>query len=176
LVAGSILLGVGVVRVSMRPVIGQVLDQQAATLVLLAAILLLLALPAVYAYQAEAVGLLGLVAHALLSVGLVLLIVVSATPVLFPTLDAPAVNHPLLLVLGIALALGLLLTGIVTFQGGVFPQAAAGLVLAAMAVFAFSFFVAEFLPPITAQFSSALFGVLLSVGFAWMGVVLWQGT
>jgi hypothetical protein len=176
LVVGSVLLGVAVVRFSMRPVIGAVLASDAAALLLLAAVLLLLAVPAIYAFQAEAVGVPGLVAHALLASGLVLLVVVSATPVLYPAVEAPLVNHPLLFGLGIALTLGLLLTGIVTLQGAAFPPAAAGLILAAMAVFAFSFFVAEFLPPIAGQVSSALFGVLLAAGFAWMGVVLWQRT
>lgn len=48
--------------------------------------------------------------------------------------------------LGIALTLGLLLTGISTFQAGVLPRPAAVLLLAATAGFFFVFFVAEFLP------------------------------
>ena len=176
LIAGSIVLGLAVVRISTRPVIGQTLAPDAAALLLIAAVLLLLALPAVYVFQAEAVGGLGLVGHALLSSGLVLLVVVAATPILHPSLNAPAGEHPLVFVLGIALAIGLLLTGVVTFQAGVFPRPAAGLVLAAMALFAFAFFVAEFLPPMAGQVSSALFGILLAAGFGWMGVALWQET
>jgi hypothetical protein len=176
LIAGSIALALAIVRISTRPVIGQMLAPDAAALLLIAAVLLLLAFPAVYAFQAEAVGALGLVAHVLLSIGLVLLVVVAATPVLHPSLNAPAGEHPLVFVLGIALAIGLLLTGVVTFQAGVFPRPAAGLVLAAMVLFAFAFFVAEFLPPIAGQVSSALFGILLAAGFGWMGVALWLET
>ena len=67
-------------------------------------------------------------------------------------------EHPLLFALGIALVFGLLLTGIVTFQAGVFPRPAAALLLAATAGFFFVFFVAEFLPPLAGQLGSALFG------------------
>jgi hypothetical protein len=76
-------------------------------------------------------------------------------------------------VLGIALTLGLLLTGIATFQADVFPRPAAVLLLGAMAGFFFVFFVAEFLPPAAGQIGSAVFGALLALGFAWIGVALW---
>jgi hypothetical protein len=176
LFAGAICLGLAVVRISTRPVIGQVLPSDAAALLMLAAVLLLLALPAVYAVQADAVGLPGLAAHALLSAGLLLLVVVAAPPLLQPAAGTPLGEHPIVFGLGIALTVGLLLTGVVTFQAGVLPRPAAGLVLGAMALFAFAFFVAEFLPPIAGQISSALFGVLLAAGFAWIGVALWQRT
>ena len=73
----------------------------------------------------------------------------------------------------IALTLGLLLTGIATFQADVFPRPAAVLLLGAMAGFLFVFFVAEFLPPAAGQLGTATFGVLLALGFAWIGVALW---
>ncbi len=119
-------------------------------------------------------GVLGLVAHGLLATGLLLLVVVAATPLLYPTLDSPSGEHPLVFVLGIALTLGLLLTGIATFQADVLPRPAAALVLAATAGFFFVFFVAEFLPAAAGQIGSAVFGLLLALGFAWMGVDLWQ--
>jgi len=135
--------------------------------------LLLLSLPAVYVVQADASGALGLVAHALLSVGLLLLVLIAATPLLQPSVNGPIGEHPLLFLLGIALTLGLLLTGIATFQADVFPRPAAALLLGAMAGFFFVFFIAEFLPPQAGQLGTAVFGVLLALGFAWIGASLW---
>ncbi len=174
LVGGAAVLGLAIVLISLRPVVGQQLSSSVAALLLCSAALLLLALPAVYAVQADAVGALGLVAHGLLATGLLLLVVVATTPLLFPTLDPPSGEHPLVFVLGIALTLGLLLTSIATFQADVLPRPAAALVLAATAGFFFVFFVAEFLPAAAGQIGSAVFGVLLALGFAWMGVDLWQ--
>jgi hypothetical protein len=129
-----------------------------------------------YAVQAEAAGALGLAGHALLTTGLLLLVVVAAPPLIHSTTDLPTVEHPIVFALGIALTLGLLLTGIATFQADVFPRPAAGLLLAATAGFFFVFFVAEFLPAAAGQIGTALFGVLLAVGLAWIGVDLWQGS
>jgi hypothetical protein len=47
--------------------------------------------------------------------------------VIYPSVNAPTQEHPLVFALGIALTLGLLLTGIATFQADVFPRPAAGL-------------------------------------------------
>ena len=78
--------------------------------------------------------------------GLLLPVVVAATPLLYPSLGVSTIEHPIVFGLGIALTLGLLLTGVVTFQAGVLPRPAAGLVLGAMAGFAFVFFVARAVP------------------------------
>lgn len=150
------------------------MGQAAASVALCSAALLLLSLPAVYAVQAEPVGAFGLVGHALLSIGLLLVVVVASAPILHPTINVPSAEHPLLFALGTALTVGLLLTGIATFQAGVFPRPAAALLLAATAGFFFVFFVAEFLPPVAGQLGSALFGVMLAIGFAWMGIALWH--
>ena len=40
-------------------------------------------------------------------------------------------------------------------------------------LFLFVFFIAEFLPPAAGQLGTAIFGVLLAIGFAWIGVALW---
>jgi hypothetical protein len=173
LIGGAIALGLAVVLISLRPVIGAVLTSDVSGLLLVAAALLLLSLPAMYAVQSDAVGTLGLVGHALLSTGLLLLVVLAATPLLHPSVNAATGEHPLVFGLGIALTLGLLLTGIATFQADIFPRPAAVLLLAAMAGFFFVFFVAEFLPPAAGQIGSALFGVLLALAFAWIGVSLW---
>jgi hypothetical protein len=173
LLGGALTLGVAIVLISVRPVVGQALTPGASAALLCSAALLLLSLPAMYAVQADAAGVLGLVAHALVSTGLLLLVVVAATPLLHPSLSEPVAEHPLLFVLGIALTLGLLLTGIATFQANVFPRPAALLLLAATAGFFFVFFVAEFLPAQAGQIGSALFGILLALGFAWIGAALW---
>jgi hypothetical protein len=173
LVGGAIAFGLAVILISSRPVIGAMLRPDVAALLLVAAALLLLSLPAMYAVQADAAGLPGLVGQALLMIGLLLLVVLAATPLLHPSANAPAGAHPLVFVLGIALTLGLLLTGIATFQADVFPRPAAVLLLGAMAGFFFVFFVAEFLPAAAGQIGSAVFGVLLALGFAWIGTALW---
>jgi hypothetical protein len=173
LVGGAIVFGLGVILISSRPVIAMTLGPDMAGFLLLSAALLLLSLPAMYAVQADAAGVLGLVGHALITLGLLLLVVLAATPLLHPSVNAPIGEHPLLFVLGIALTLGLLLTGIATFQADVFPRPAAILLLGAMAGFFFVFFVAEFLPPVAGQVGSALFGVLLALGFAWIGAAMW---
>ena len=174
LVGGAVVLGLALVLVSTRPVIEATLSPGVAALLLLAAALLLLGLPAVYVVQAEASATLGLVGHVLLETGLLLPVLVAATPLLHPEQNGPVGEHPLVFGLGIALALGLFLTAIATYQADVLPRSAAVVVLGAMAGFFFVFFVAEFLPPTAGQVGTAVFGVLLAVGLAWIGVALWR--
>lgn len=173
LIAGALLFGLTTLLVASRPVVAATIPTDVASLMLASAALLLLSLPAMYVVQADATGVLGLVAHALLSVGLLLMVLVAATPLLQPSVNGPIGEHPLLFLLGIALTLGLLLTGIATYQAEVFPRPAAVLLLGAMAGFLFVFFVAEFLPPAAGQLGTAIFGVLLALGLAWIGVALW---
>jgi hypothetical protein len=176
LLGGALTLGVAIVLISLRPVVGQIVSPDVAVLLLSSAALLLLSLPAMYAVQADEVGAPGLIAHALLATGLLLLVVVAATPLLQPSLGLPTGEHPILFVLGIALTIGLLLTGITTFQAGVLPRPAAALLLAATAGFFFVFFVAEFLPAAAGQVGSAVFGILLALGFGWIGWAMWLRT
>ena len=173
LVGGALALAIAIVLISSRPVIGAALSPQVAALLLVAAALLLLSLPAMYAVQADAAGVLGLAGHALLATGLLLLVILAATPLLHPAINAPPGEHPIVFGLGIALTLGLLLTGIATFQADVFPRPAALLLLGAMGGFLFTFFIAEFLPPAAGQIGTAVFGVLLALGLSWIGVDLW---
>jgi hypothetical protein len=175
LAAGAVVLGAAIIRISTRPVVAQAIASDVAALILLSAVLLLLSLPGMYAVQADATGLLGLAAHALLATGLLLPVVVAATPLLHPSLEVATGEHPVVFALGIALTVGLLLTAIVTFQANVLPRPAAALLLAATAGFFFVFFVAEFLPPAAGQIGSAVFGAMLALGFAWIGVALWLG-
>ncbi len=173
LIAGAALLGVGTVTVAFKPVINQPFSPGIARLMLLASILLLISIPAMYAKQASAAGWLGLAGYLLLQTGIVLLALLAATPILYPSLNQGSGENLVLFLLGISLTLGLLLTGIATLQAGVFPRWAGILVLVATAGFFFNFFVAEFLPPMAGQVGSAFFGVILAIALAWMGVFLW---
>jgi predicted membrane channel-forming protein YqfA (hemolysin III family) len=175
LIAGAALLGIAIVIISLRPVMDQPLSPSVSLLLLLASMLLLLSLPAMYARQANAAGWLGLTGHALLQSGIVFLVMISATPILYPSFNGAPGENVVAFVLGIALTLGLLLTGIATIRADVFPRWAGILLLLAMAGFFFDFFVAEFLPPIAGQIGSAAFGVVLALAFAWIGIDLWIG-
>lgn len=130
---------------------------------------------AMYAKQAGAAGWLGLTGHALLQTGILLLVVTASTPLLYPSLKTTPGENPVIFFLGIALTLGLLLTGIATIRASVYPQWAGIVLLAAMAGFFFVFFVAEFLPPQAGQIGSAFFGILLALALAWIGFSMWAG-
>ena len=128
-----------------------------------------------YARQADAAGWLGLAGHALLQTGILLLVVLASTPLLFPSFKSASGENPVIFLLGIALTLGLLLTGIATLRAGVFPRWPGILLLVAMAGFFFDFFVAEFLPSLAGQVGSAFFGVMLALALAGIGLSLWRG-
>jgi hypothetical protein len=98
-----------------------------------------------------------------LETGLLLLVVIAATPLLYPTVTEPS-GQNVVFVLGIALTLGLLLAGVAALQVGVFPRGASILLLAATAGFFFVSFVAEFLPAMAGQLGAAFFRILLSAG------------
>lgn len=175
LIAGAVLLGAAIVMVSFNPVVNQLFTQGISLLFLLSSILLLLSLPGMYAKQANAAGWLGLIGYGLLQAGIVLLVVVGATPLLYPSVTEPPGESYVAFLLGIALTLGLLLTGIATVRAGVFPRWSGILLLAAMAGFFFNFFIAEFLPPLAGQVGTALFGIVLTLSLAWIGVSIWTG-
>jgi cytochrome bd-type quinol oxidase subunit 2 len=85
LIAGAGLLGAAIVLVSFTPVVNQPFPHPVSLLILLAAILLLLSLPAMRARQAQAAGWVGLIGHVLLQTGVLLLVLVAALPLLYPT-------------------------------------------------------------------------------------------
>ena len=174
LVVGALLFGLATVVAATRPAVQSMLSPELATLLVLAAALLVTSLPGMYAAQADAAGAIGLAGYALLQVGLLLLVVVSAAPLLYPAVTGPFANHPLTGGLGVALFLGLLLTSIATLQAGVYPRPAALLLVAGTAGFFFGFFVSEFLPPGPAQLANAVLGVLAPAGLAWCGMALWS--
>ncbi len=172
LAAGAILLGVGLLMASFSPASAPP-SQRTSAFLLISTILVMLALPAVYARQANAAGLLGLLAHILLEVGLVFLLVYAAAPLLYRSLNEPPGEGPIALFLGTALVVGLLLTSIVTIRAAVFPRWSGILLLGATIGFFFDFFIAEFLPPIAGQIGAAFFGAVVSAALAWMGISMW---
>ena len=100
---------------------------------------------------------------------MIMLVLIAATPLLYPSFSEPLGESLVVFVLGIALTLGLLLTGVATIQAGIYPRWSGILLLAATAGFFFVFFVAEFLPPVAGQIGSAAFGVLLALALVWIG-------
>ena len=174
LIVGAALLGAAIVLVSFVPVVNRPFPQHISLLFLLAAILLLLSLPAMYARQAQAAGWLGLTGHTLLQTGILLLVLVAAPPLLYPSRNLILSDNILFFLLGIALTVGLLLTGVATIRAGVYPRGAGIVLLAATVGFFFDFFVAEYLPRVVGQIGSAFFGVLLGLALAWIGVALWM--
>jgi hypothetical protein len=175
LLVGATLLGAAIVLISLNPVVNQPLSPRNSLLLLLSSIFLLLSLPAMYAKQAQAAGWLGLTGHALLQTGILLLVVLASTPLLYPSLNMASGENPVAFFLGIALSLGLLLTGIATIRASVYPRWAGILLLGATAGFFFDFFIAEFLPSPAGQIGSALFGILLALALAWIGLSMWVG-
>lgn len=175
LVAGAALLGVAIVIIALKPVINTVLSPEISRLLLLASIFLLLSLPAMYVRQADAAGWLGLAGHTLLQTGILLLVLLAATTILYPALQTSTGENMVSFLLGIALTLGLLLTGIATTQADVYPRWTGILLLAATAGFFFDFFVAEYLPPLAGQLGAAIFGALLALALVRIGLSLWTG-
>lgn len=175
LMVGAALLGIAIVIVPLKPVTGQPLSPGVSVLMLLSSILLLLSLPDMYARQADAAGWLGLAGFALLQSGIILLVVIAATPILYPSLKTASGENLVVFILGIALTLGLLLTGVATTRADVFPRWAGILLLAATAGFFFDFFIADFLPPMFGQVGAAGFGALLALALAWIGAALAMG-
>lgn len=173
LITGAVLLGTTVVLISFNPVVNQLMSPGISLLLLLSSICLLLSLPAMYAKQAGTAGWLGLAGHALLQTGILMLVVIVSPPLLYPSLKSSSGENVVVFLLGIAFALGLLLTGIATLRVGVFPRWAGIMLLAATAGFFFAFFIAEFLPVGAGQVASAAFGVLLALALAWIGLSMW---
>lgn len=175
MLAGSaVLLGVGIGLVALQPRMDQQISPVVAGLLLASAVLLILALPGIYAAQASATGFLGLAAHILLSSGLFLLVLLAATPLLYPSFKAAPPESPVLFLFALSLTLGLPLFSIATFRARVLSRPGAIMTLGAAAGFFFDFFVAEFLPPAAGQMGNALLGLLLALGLGLIGVSRWR--
>src|SRR5512143_45641 len=174
LVLGSLGVGASIALIAARPEVNQALAPGLAGLLLASSTLFLLALPAMYAVQAARAGVLGLVAHMLLAIGLLLLVVVAALPLADASFTGAYTENVVFFVFGLAFTVGLLLTGVATLRAGVFPRGAGALILIATAGFFFSFFIAETLPLVYLQIGTAGFATLLAVGFAWVGMAMWR--
>jgi hypothetical protein len=172
LIVGAVLLGAAIVLVSFTPVMNQPFPTRVNLLLLIAAIMLLLSLPAMYARQAQTAGWLGLAGHALLQTGM--LVLLAAPPLLYHSLNRAPGENLVFFLLGIALTVGLLLTGVAIIQAGIYPRGTGIVLLAATVGFLFEFFVAEFLPPLAGQIGAAFLGALLALAFVWIGVALWM--
>ncbi len=172
LIIGAVLLGTAIVLATLNQVSNQGFSPLVSYLFLLAAILLLVSLPGMYAAQANAAGWLGLAGYALLQAGIVLFAMLATPGLWYPSINEPFPESVSGGLLGIALILGLLLTAVATIRAGVYPRGAGILLLIGMASFFFGFFVAEYLPSITSQVSGALLGSFLLLAFAWIGFAM----
>ncbi|WP_141727631.1 hypothetical protein [Thermogemmatispora onikobensis] len=173
LVAGGLGMGAAIVLVAFGPS-GRFPPSLVSSLLLVASLLVLLALPTMYAHQSEAAGWLGLVGYVLLEVGMVLVLVYAAEPLFTPTITGVG-ESAAAFSLGIALLLGFVLTAVATLRAGVYPRWSAILLLATSAGFLFDFFVAEELPPIAGLLDSAFLGVMMASAFGGIGGALWRG-
>lgn len=171
LIAAAVLLGSATILVSSSPDANAPFSTPVSYLFLVGAILLLLGLPGMYARQANNAGWLGLAGYALLQAGSVLFVMLATPGLWYPSIKEPFPESVSAFLLGIALTLGLLLTGIATLRARVFPRWASILLLGATALFFFGFFVAELLPPVPGP--GVVLGILLALALAWIGLAMW---
>jgi len=168
---------VALLLVALRPLDAGSVTPTVALLLVIATTFLLQSLPAIHAAQAEESGYAGLAGYVLLVPGLLLLVLVSATPILYPSAHLVPSDHPLLFILALALTAGLLLTALGMWRAAVLPRPAAALLLAGTVGFFFSFFIAETVTaPIANQLATAACGLALGAGFAWAGIGVWRLT
>jgi hypothetical protein len=176
LVAAALVLGTAIALASLR-LPGAVPPMPLGSLLLLVgSMLLMLALPGMYARQAEAAGALGLLGHTLLAVGNVALIGFGAAPLFNPSVtgldEEETIVGGLLL---LALLLGFVLTAVATLRAAVYPRWSGILLLAAGVEFLLIFFGPEGLPSIAGAIIGVSWAVSLAVALAWIGVALWRG-
>jgi hypothetical protein len=174
LTAGALLLGAAIVSAAFQAP-NQLPAPLMSTLLLVASILIMLTLPAMYVRQAEAAGWLGLMGYVLLQVGMFPIVVYAGAPLFYLQIQATPVPSTGALVLGTALMVGLPLTAIATLRAGVYPRWSGILLLAAGVGMVFAFVVADALPPTAGQLGSVIWGILFASGFAWIGIALWTG-
>jgi hypothetical protein len=170
LFSGGLALGLAFLVVALRPVGPDSVTSAVATLLIVATALLLLGLPGLYVIQSDASASLGLTGHALLTVGLLLLVLVSAGPVLYPDQNVVAPEDALLFVLALALTGGLFITGIAMWRSAAVPRVAGALLLVGTVGFFFAFFIAEIVTPLAGQLGTAVSGIALGGSFAVAGL------
>lgn len=177
LIVGAIMVGAAVVALSVsrtQPVgTGTQYPPLVTWLLATGAILVMLALPQTYAFQAHETGVLGLVGYVLLQAGWVFVVVVTMAPLVYQDLPSEPGESPAAFTLGIMLAVGFVLTSIATIRAGVFSPWIGYVLLAAAAGFVFLFFVAEFLPATASRVGGLVFALLMGVVWAWIGGSMW---
>jgi len=145
------------------------------TLLLTGSILIILALPGMYARQAEAAGWLGLVGHVLLEVGMVPSVVYAAVPLFYPGINAPLDGSASTVadLLGTGWLLGMALTGVAILRARVYSRGTGILLLLAAVGFFFMFPLGDELPPIVAQLGIPIITLSFASALAWIGFSLW---
>jgi hypothetical protein len=173
MVAGILLLLGHLLNLGGDPEYGTVLGSSA---VLTAHVILVFALVALYAIQAESSGFLGALGMILsvvgttLASGVVLVEIAGASGVEVDAVTGAGLSGALSLLGGLAFLIGLILFGIATMRAGVFPRWAGALLIAGDAVFG------------AASFSGSAVLVVEVVGalitcaaFMWLGLSLVSG-
>ena len=147
------------------------------SLVLAAHVLLVFALVALYAAQAEQSGLLGSLGMVLsvvgttLASGVVLVEIAGASGVEVEAVTGAGLSGALSLLGGLAFLIGLILFGIATMQGGVFPRWAGLLLIVGDVVFG----AASFSGP-AALIIEVVGALITCAAFVWLGLALLSGS
>jgi hypothetical protein len=143
-------------------------------------ILIMLALPGVYAYHASKAGWLGLIGYVLFQVGYVFVIVFFLAPLMFNDLFTKDLlanqANTFAFTLGVALSIGFVLTSIAAIRARVYPLWAGILMLGAAIAFVFSFLIADRLPPRAWQISLAVSSLMFGIAWISIGTAMWATT
>jgi hypothetical protein len=142
-------------------------------------ILVMLALPGVYAYHASKAGWLGLIGYVLFQVGWVFVIAFAVVPLMFNDVFKDVLANQantFAFTLGVALSIGLVLTSIAAIRARVYPVWAGILMLGAAIAFVFSFLFVDRVPARASQISLAVSGLMFGVAWISIGTVIWATT
>jgi hypothetical protein len=174
LVASAIFLGTAIVQAALN-LPGVVPMPLGSFFLLVGSMLLMLALPGMYARQAETAGGLGLLGHVLLAVGNVALIGFAVAPLFNPAVMGIDTEETVVAgLLLLALPLGFVLTGVATLRAAVYPRWSGILLLAAGVGVLLTFLGPGGTPPIVGTIVGLSWGASLVIPFAWIGVILWR--
>ena len=171
--AGVLLLLGHLLNLSGDPEYGTVLGSSS---VLTAHIILVFALIAIYAVQAESSGVLGVLGMILsvigttLASGVVLVEIAGASGVEVDAVTGAGLSGALSLLGGLAFLIGLILFGIATMRAGVFPRWAGALLIAGDVVFGAASFSGS-----AALFVEVVGALITCAAFVWLGLSLLSG-
>jgi hypothetical protein len=173
IVAGILLLLGHLLNLGGDPEYGTVLGSSS---VLTAHVVLVFALVALYAVQAESGGILGALGMILsvigttLASGVVLVEIAGASGVEVDAVTGAGLSGVLSLLGGLAFLIGLILFGIATMRAGVFPRWAGALLIAGDVVFGAASFSGS-----AALIVEVVGALITCAAFAWLGLSLWSG-